>query len=125
ERGAVEISEQQGKGILRSADIVEDENEFHFRGSMELPAEIQDFPRTPTSLEISGTAPDLERLTAGMPVALTGSAQFNGRIGILNEQVTAALGVTGEAIGFQDGLVDKLNCTLRASKRVARGQTDK
>ncbi len=125
DRAAAEISAEQGKGILRSADIVDGVNEFHFRGSMELPAEIQDFPRTPTSLEISGTAPDLKQLTAGMPVALTGSAQFNGRIGILNQQVTAALGVTGEAIGFQDGIIDKLNCTLRASKRVARGQTDK
>ena len=125
DRGGVEISAEQGKGTLRSADIVEDVNEFHFRGSMDFPAEIQDFARTPTTLEISGTAPDLERLTAGMPVALTGSAQFNGRIGIVNEQVSAALGVTGEAIGFQHGIIDKLNCTLRASKRVARGQTDK
>src|SRR5438874_3531705 len=125
DRGAVEISADQGKGTLRSADIVEDVNEFHFRGSMDFPAEIQDFARTPNTLEISGTAPDLERLTAGMPVALTGSAQFNGRIGILNEQVTATLSVTGEAIGFQDGIIDKLNCTLRASKRVARGQSDK
>src|SRR5205823_5318544 len=56
DRGGVEISAEQGKGTLRSADIVEDVNEFHFRGSMDFPAEIQDFARTPTTLEISGTA---------------------------------------------------------------------
>ena len=123
DRGVVEISAEQGKGILRSADIVQDMNEFHFRGGIELPATIEDFGRTPTNLEISGTAPDLERLTAGTPVGLTGSAQFNGRIDVVNATVEADLGVTAEAVGFQDGIISKLNCTLRASKRVVRGDS--
>ena len=119
DHGVVEISAEQGRGILRSADIVQDKNEFHFRGAIELPATIEDFGRTPTNLEISGTAPDLERLTAGTPVGLTGSAQFNGKIDIVNATVEATLGVTCDAVGFQDGIIDKLNSTLRASK--ARG----
>jgi len=90
---------------------------------MELPATFADFGRTPTNLEISGTAPDLERLTAGTTVALTGSAQFSGRIDIANATVAATLGVTGSAVGFQGGLIDKLSCTLRATKVVARGDT--
>jgi hypothetical protein len=122
-RVAVEISAEQGRGFLRSADIVQDQNQFHLRGSIELPSTIEEFGRSPTSLEISGTAPDLERLTAGTPVGLTGSAQFNGKIDIVNATIQAALGVTAETVGFADGLIDKLNCTLRASKRVARGDT--
>jgi hypothetical protein len=122
-RGAVEIYANQGRGILRSADIVQDVNEFHFRGGIELPATIEDFGRTPTNLEISGTAPDLERLTAGTLVGMTGSAQFNGRIDVVNATVEADLGVSAEAVGFQDGIIDKLNCTLRASKRVVRGDS--
>ncbi len=43
DRGLVEISAEQGRGILRSADIVQDVNKFHFRGGIELPATIQDF----------------------------------------------------------------------------------
>jgi len=116
----VEISAQQGRGILRSADIVQDKNEFHLRGGMELPAIIEDFGRTPMNLEISGTAPDLQRLTAGTPVGLTGSAEFTGRIDVINATVQADLGVSAEAVGFQDGIIEKLNCTLRASKRVVR-----
>ena len=122
-RGAVEIYANQGRGILRSADIVQDVNDFHFRGGIELPATIEDFGRTPTNLEISGTAPDLERLTAGTLVGMTGSAQFNGRIDVVNATVEADLGVSAEAVGFQDGIIDKLNCTLRASKRVVRGDS--
>jgi autotransporter translocation and assembly factor TamB len=90
---------------------------------MELPATFADFGRTPSSLEISGTAPDLERLTAGTTVALTGSAQFSGKIDIANATVNATLGVTGSAVGFQEGIIDKLSCTLRASKGVARADT--
>src|SRR5215467_1312283 len=33
------------------------------------------------------------------------------------------LGVTGDAIGFSDGIIDNLNATLRASKKVARADT--
>src|SRR4029077_1288811 len=105
DRGVVEISAEQGRGILRSADIVQNVNKFHFRGGIELPATIEDFGRTPTNLEISGTAPDLQRLTAGTPVSLTGSAQFNGRIDVVNATVDADLGVSAEAVGFQDGII--------------------
>ena len=122
-RAIIEISAEQGRGILRSADILQDMNKFHLRGGIELPATIEDFGRTPTNLEISGTAPDLERLTAGTPVGLTGSAQFNGRIDVVNATVEADLGVSAEAVGFQDGIIGKLNCRLRASKRVVRGDS--
>jgi autotransporter translocation and assembly factor TamB len=121
DRAVIEISGEQGRAILRSADITEETNEFHLRGSMELPGSFADFGRTPTNLEISGSAPDLERLTAGTTVALTGSAQFSGKIDIANATVAATLGVTGKAVGFQEGIIDKLSCTLRASKGVARG----
>jgi len=120
-RAVVEISAEQGRGILRSAEIVQDMNEFHLRGGIELPSRIEDFGRTPANLEISGSAPDLERLTAGTPVGLTGSAQFTGRIDIVNATIQATLGVTADSVGFEDGIVDKLNCTLRASKGVAGG----
>ena len=125
DRAVIEIGAEQGSGILRSADILRDVNKFHFRGSMELPSTFADFGRTSTSLDISGTAPDLERLTAGLPVALTGSAQFTGRLDIADENVQANLGVTGDAVGFTDGIVEKLNATARVSKRVARGENKK
>src|SRR6266404_8997273 len=121
DHAVVTISAEQGRGILRSADIRQDVNEFHFRGGIELPATIEDFGRTPTNLEISGTAPDLQRLTAGNPVSLTGSAQFNGRIDVVNATVEADLRVSADAVEFQDRMIDKLKCTLRASKRVVRG----
>jgi len=121
--GNVDVSVGEGKGTLRSADIVQDKNEFHLHGTMEMPSTIQDFGRTPTTLEIAGTAPDLQRLTTERPVQLTGSAQFTGKIDIVNAKVEATLGMTGESIGFPDGTIEKLSSTLRASKSVARADT--
>ena len=121
--GVFEVSAEQGRAILRSADIVQDKNELHLRGTMELPSVIEDFGRTPATLEIAGTAPDLQRLTTGIPAQLTGSAQFTGKIDIINAKIEATLGVTAESIGFSNGTIDKLNSTLRASKGVARADT--
>ncbi|PYK21719.1 MAG: hypothetical protein DME59_20940, partial [Verrucomicrobia bacterium] len=115
--GNVDVSVGDGKATLRSADIVQDKNEFHLRGIMELPAVIEDFGRTPTTLEIAGTAPDLQRLTTGTP--LTGSAEFTGKIDIVNAKIEATLGVTGSSVGFPGGTIEKLNSTLRASKGIA------
>jgi hypothetical protein len=121
--GVVEVSAERGNATLRSADIVQDKNEFHLHGTMELPSIIEDFGRTPATLEIAGAAPDLQRLTTGAPVQLTGSAQFTGKIDIANANVNATFGVSANAVGFLDGTVEKLTCTLRASKSVARADT--
>jgi len=50
---------------------------------------------------------------------LTGSAQFNGKIDIVDAKINANLGVTASAVGFPEGTVEKLNATLRASKIIA------
>ncbi len=123
DRSVVEIFAGQGRATLQSADLVQDQNEFHLRGSMELPSTIEDFGRTPANLEISGSAPDLKRLTAGTPVGFTGSGQFTGKIDIVNATIQANLSVSADSVGFEDGIVEKLNCTLRASKGVGRGDT--
>jgi autotransporter translocation and assembly factor TamB len=119
EKGTVEISAYQGRATLRSADIVQNQNEFHLNGTIDLPAAFEDFARTPTSLQIAGKVPDLEKLTAGFSVGLTGSVQLDGKIDIVDANVQATLGVTGDAIGFSDGIIDNLHGSLRASKKVA------
>ena len=123
ERGAIEVSAGEGRATLRAADIVQDKNELHLRGTMELPSVIEDFGRTPATLEIAGAAPDLQRLTRGIPAQLTGSAQFTGKIDIVNAKIEATLGVTAESIGFSNGTIEKLSSTLRASKNVAHADT--
>jgi autotransporter translocation and assembly factor TamB len=117
--GVFEVSAEQGTATLRSADIVQDKNELHLRGTMVLPSTIKDFGRTPANLEIAGTAPDLQRLTTGTPVQMSGSAQFTGKIDVVDSKIEATLGVTAESIGFPDGAIDRLTSTLRASKVLA------
>jgi TamB, inner membrane protein subunit of TAM complex len=118
-RGVLEVSAEQGRATLRSADIFQEKNEFHLHGTIELPSAFEDFGRTPGTLEIAGRALDLQQFTARSPLRLTGSAQFNGKIDIVNAKIEANLGVTADSVGFEDGTVKNLSATLRASKTVA------
>gem|GEM_PF-513252 len=122
---AAEVSAGQGKATLQSADLVQNQNDLHLQGTIDLPAKIEDLGRTPTNLQISGKLPDLEKLSAGSAMGLTGSIQFNGKLEIADSKLQANLGVTGDTIGFSNGVIDKLNATVRTSKNLARSDTDK
>src|SRR5713226_4827121 len=113
DRCIFEVSAQQGRATLQSADIVQGRNEFHLRGSADLPADIKQFGRSAATLEMSAAAVDLQRLTAGTPQELTGSAQINGRIDIKNGKLKANLTASAGSVGFANGTIDKLTANLR------------
>jgi hypothetical protein len=125
DRGVFQISAANGTAVLQTGDILQGENESHLRGTVELPAAFKDFGRTPATLEVAGTAADLQQLTAGTPLRLTGSAQFTGKIDIVNAKIETNLGVTASAVGFPEGTIDKMSATLRASKVVPPADSKK
>ncbi|PYL58534.1 MAG: hypothetical protein DMF30_02555 [Verrucomicrobia bacterium] len=116
DRCIFEVSAQQGKATLQSVDIVQGRNEFHLRGSADLPADIKQFGRSAATLEMSAAAVDLQRLTAGTAQELTGSAQINGRIDIKNGKLKVNLTASAGSVGFANGTIDKLTANLRAFK---------
>lgn len=111
-----ELSAQQGRAILHSADMVQGKNEFHLRGAAELPADLKQFGRSPATLEITAAALDPQRLMAGTAQPLTGSAQIQGKIEIKNGKIDANFMALGSSIGFENGTIEKLSVNLRASK---------
>jgi TamB, inner membrane protein subunit of TAM complex len=125
DRGIFQISAANGKAVLQTGDILQGENESHLRGTVELPTTFKDFGRTPTHLEVAGTAADLQQLTAGTPLRLTGSAQFTGKIDIVNAKVEANFGVTASSVGFPEGTIEKMSATLRVSKVVPPADSKK
>jgi autotransporter translocation and assembly factor TamB len=116
DRAVFQASAENGVATLQSADVVQGENNFHLRGSAELPVDIRDFGRAPATLEVGAAALDLQRLTAGMPGKLSGSAQMNGKIDIHNGKLNADLNVSAGSIGFPDGTAEKLNAVIKATK---------
>jgi TamB, inner membrane protein subunit of TAM complex len=125
DRGVFQINAANGTAVLQTGDILQGGNESHLRGTVELPATFKDFGRTPTHLEVAGTAADLQQLTAGTPLRLTGSAQFSGKIDIVNAKVEANFGVTASSVGFPEGTIDKMSATLRVSKVVPPADSKK
>jgi len=123
ERGVFQLSARDGKATLESADVTQGENQFHLRGSAELPRNVKELGRSPATLEITAAAVDLQRATAGMPQRLTGSAHADGKINIKNSNLTAEVNVSAESVGFADGTLEKFNAKLIASKTLPPSDT--
>jgi autotransporter translocation and assembly factor TamB len=113
-----QVSAENGAATLKSADVIQGENNFHLRGSAELPEDIKDFGRSPATIEVAAAALDLQHMTARMPQPqrLSGSAQLNGRIDIHNGKLNAEASVSAGSIGFPDGTAEKLNAAIKATK---------
>jgi autotransporter translocation and assembly factor TamB len=125
DRGVLQVSAQNGVATLQTADIVQGENKFQVRGSTELPAEVKQLGRQSAKFEIAATAPDLKRLTAGMPEKLSGSAQVNGKVDINNGKLGTDLNISAAALAFEDGSIEKLNAMVKATKTLASADSNK
>jgi hypothetical protein len=124
DRGNFQISAGNGTAVLQTGDAIQGENEFHLKGSGELPTNIKEFGHSPATLEVAVTAPDLQKATAGIPHKLSGAAQLNGRIDIKDGKLNGEFAVAATALGFEDGAVEKLNATIKLSKTLPPNAAD-
>ena len=118
DRGVFQVTAKNGVAALQSADITRDKNEFHLRGSTELPRDIHDLGRAPASMELAATLPDLQQVTAGISQKLSGAAEVSGKININNSIVNGDLAITSPSIEFQDGRCENLNAAIKLSKKI-------
>ncbi|MFN2541748.1 MAG: translocation/assembly module TamB domain-containing protein [Chthoniobacterales bacterium] len=116
EHGLFQINAGKGVAAIESAEIVQRENQFHLRGSAQLPRDIHDLGRAPASLELAATLPDLQQATAGTPQRLSGSAQLNGRIDIKDGKLEANWSASAGSVGFAEGTIEKVSANLRMTK---------
>ena len=84
DHGIFQVALAKGIATPQSADITQDKNQFHLRGSAELPRDIHDFGRAPATVDLAATLPELERVTAAMPQPISGSAEIAGKLNIKN-----------------------------------------
>ncbi|HYR21433.1 MAG TPA: translocation/assembly module TamB domain-containing protein [Chthoniobacterales bacterium] len=118
DRGVFQVTAKNGIATLQSADITQAQNEFHLRGSTELPRDIHDLGRAPATVELAATLPDLEQVTASMPQKISGAAEINGKLNIKDSIVNGDLTVTAPSIKFQDGRGENLNAAIKLSKKI-------
>ncbi|MDB6147221.1 MAG: hypothetical protein JWO45_885, partial [Spartobacteria bacterium] len=125
DRGVFQISARDGRATLETGDVVQGQNQFHLRGSSELPRNIKDFGRTPGTFEVAATVPDLRQVTNGMPQKVSGSAQLNGKVEINDGKLNGDFSVVAGDLGFADGTIEKLNAVVKVSKVVPPSSADK
>jgi autotransporter translocation and assembly factor TamB len=116
DRGVFQISAKDGKAVLEVCDIVQGENQFHLKGAGELPHNIKGFGHSPATLELVLSAPDLQKVTAGMPQKLKGKGEITGKIDIKDEKLNGEFAVAATALGFEEGAVGKLNANVKVAK---------
>src|SRR4029077_13089486 len=125
DRGIFQVTAKSGVATLQSADITPDQNQFHLRGSAELPRNIRDFGRAPATLELAATLPDLEQVTARMPQKISGAAEISGKLTIKDSIVNGDFAVTAPLLRFQDGHCENLNAAIKLSKKMPLAGSDK
>jgi len=125
DRGIFQVTAKNGVATLQSADITRDQNQFHLRGTAELPRDIHDFGRAPTTLELAATLPDLQQVTAAMPQKISGAADISGKLNIKGSIVNGDFTVTAPSLGFQDGRGENLNAAIKLSKKMPPAGSDK
>jgi hypothetical protein len=116
DHAALQVSAQNGTATLQSADFTQGKNQFHLRGSTELPMRIEDFGRTPTTIEIAAITPDLSEVTAGMPQKVSGSGQINGRIDIHDSKLNGEFSLSAGGVRSADGEIEKISASIKLSK---------
>jgi hypothetical protein len=118
DRGVFQVAAKNGVAALQSADITQAQNEFHLRGSTELPRDIHDLGRAAATMDLAATLPDLQQVTAAMSQKISGSAQVSGKINIKNSIVNGDFAVTAPSLKFQDGHCENLNAAIKLSKTI-------
>jgi len=125
DRGIFQVMAKNGVATLQSADITRDQNQFHLRGSSELPRDIRDFGRAPTTLELAATLPDLQQVTAGMPQKISGAAEISGKLNIKESIVNGDFKVTAPSLKFQNGHCENFNAAIKLSKKMPPAGSEK
>ena len=125
DRGTFQITAKKGVATLQSADITQDKNQIHLRGSTELPRDIADIGRAPATFDLAATLPDLEQVTAGMPQKISGGAEVSGKLNIRNATVDGDLAITSPRIEIPNGRSEKLQAAVKFSKKLPPTNSDK
>jgi autotransporter translocation and assembly factor TamB len=125
DHGEFQIVAKNGVATLQSADVKQQKNEFHIKGSAELPRDIEGFGRAPTTLELAANLPDLGQITAALPQKVSGSAGVAGKLNIRNAKLDGDFTVSAPSVTFQDGHAENLKGTVRVSKSIPPSDSKK
>ncbi len=104
---------------IESGEIVRGQNRLELQGSAALPDEMRQFGRVPADISLRGNAADLQAATTGLPTRLSGAAQVEGKVNVVNGRLTAALTVNGGPIQFENGSVEKISAAVNASRGIS------
>ena len=117
DRCVLDIVAANGTATLKSGEILQGTNEFHLQGTSNLPPDVRELGRSPTTLEIAAKAPDLRPVTKPTGREIAGSAEATGKINIENGKLEADLSAAAGPLTFAGGSIKKVTFDVQASKK--------
>jgi hypothetical protein len=118
DRCLVNAEAHNGVATVQSAVASKGSDTIEVTGTAELPGEVRLLGQSPANFAITGSLPDLQSLTAGLPESVTGSANINGTAEIKDAILHVDAHLSGGPIGFADGTLARFDGNLKASKRM-------
>jgi hypothetical protein len=119
DRCVLEASVHDGAAVLRSANVLQGDNQVHLQGSGQLPEKLRELPRSHMALALTAKVPDLSRVAVVSGEKIAGSAQANGKLEMANGELTADLDITAGPLQSANGSVEKLAVSLKAAKTIS------
>ena len=116
DRITLNVTASGGVANIVSCDLARGPNKFSLSGNVTLPEEVAEFGRTPTSLHISGTLPELKAIAPEM----AGSITIEGRADIVDATLNAALKVSSDAAKWNEISANSLTALITASRKMPR-----
>src|SRR5207247_2065193 len=118
DRAVLHFKAHDGVATLDSGEAITGQNKLSLKGSAELPPHINEFGRSPATVEFTGSLPDLQSITARFPQPLTGAATVTGNAEIRDAVLRAELSFSGGPIASANGSAAKVTGTVKASKQM-------
>jgi autotransporter translocation and assembly factor TamB len=118
DRVTVSVAARDGVATVDAGEATNGLNKIGFKGTTQLPNHIREFGRYGASVEINGSLPDLQSLTARFPQPVTGAATITGTAEIKDAVLRADLAFAGGPIACGDVGAAQMTGTIKASKQM-------
>jgi autotransporter translocation and assembly factor TamB len=118
DRVEISATARDGFAVVDSGEATNGLNKIAFKGTTELPAHIREFGRNGAKIEVNGSLPDLQSLTARFAQPLTGAATVSGTAEIKDAVLRADLSFSGGPISCGEVGAREFSGTLKATKQM-------
>ncbi len=118
DRANVDIKAANGTAQINTLELSRGANQITLQGTAELPDRMAGFGHKPATIQLRGQLAALGEIIAGSPQPITGSAEVNGQIKVVNDTVHADIVLAGGPVNFGPATAQKFVVKFNATRQM-------